>query len=316
VRRPFDSRQVVRRGDEVLSTRITSFGRFEAVGGRGDPATTAVPPDVPAVVVNLRSVLDVGLDRGLLTRGAVRTVLDRRCQTVYSRQPLAAGELTEKPSRRNHVASCVDEAGIVLEEVAIADGKQISRTAAIAVEEEPVLDPTLFQTRDAVLPVLGGGGSVQEVKPESRAPGDFFELASAPEGFTRRGRFAVVPPQAEAFANPTMRNNRIAGVSDVWVRGPDVLIVEQGYSLGGADVFPAEGGTVDMGGAGKGRLLISPRRPELQSGRKGGGFVRVYGTVSVDELERVAARLQMVPGGTLEFLDPEAQRRADTRADD
>src|SRR5207249_3361844 len=100
----------------------------------------------------------------------------------------------------------------------------------------PAVDSSLFATEGNIPPLSQGGGSFRPVDPASRPPGTFWELpGSLPDGYTRQGRYAVVPPQPENFSNPGLRSNRLAGVSDVLVRGPDVIVVDRGGTLGGVD---------------------------------------------------------------------------------
>jgi hypothetical protein len=134
---------------------------------------------------------------------------------------------------------CIDEAGLPLEQVAFTEGKLVTRRLAVLVDESPRLMKAMFSTGKPSVAPRQGGGSVRPVDPSSRPPGDFWELTAPPEGFERRGRYVVVPPQA-GFDDPAQRAGIIAFTSDVWVRGIDVVVLEQGSTLGGTPPFGAD----------------------------------------------------------------------------
>jgi hypothetical protein len=115
----------------------------------------------------------------------------------------------------------------------------------------------------------------------------------------------VIPPQPQAEADPTIGSNQLAGTADVYERGADVFLVDQGATLRGADAFkpdPANPRT-DLGPRlGRGEVLIGPRGNEVRVAMKGGRYLRVYGTLPVGELAALAGRLQPVEGTGLAYL--------------
>jgi hypothetical protein len=128
----------------------------------------------------------------------------------------------------------------------------------------------------------------------------------------------VVPPQAEAFSDPSLRGRRLAFVSDVLVDGPHVIVVEQGGTLGGVPPFPPEPDAprLDLGPLGEGIVVLGTRDASVRVDLRGGRFVRVRGTVDVDVLASVARGLRKTAGGELVFesgsptADPNARRNA------
>src|SRR5206468_3371693 len=110
-----------------------------------------------------------------------------------------------------------------------------------------------------------GGGVVHAVTAGSRTPGSFWELGSPPRGFSYRDRYAVVPPQG-AIADPRQRSSVIATVDDIWVKGPDVLIVEQGGTLGGTAPFARDPNArrLRVGVLGRGELIYGLRSSEVR----------------------------------------------------
>src|SRR5439155_118106 len=74
-----------------------------------------------------------------------------------------------------------------------------------------------------------------------------WNLDQPPDGFTFKGRYAVTPPDTRAFQQPLDEPKRVAvEVSDVWVRGTDVLIMEQGVATSERGVFTARSFSEDV----------------------------------------------------------------------
>lgn len=316
VRRPFDGRVVDRAGEPPggrrQSVTVTRFGFFGTDSPRAEPTVLHVPPNPPAGDADPVDALNaaVGLDRAELRERRRIEAVDRRCQVYRIGGPIAGGALTPIGAvEGEHTDVCIDSSGLVLEEVNVVDDDRVlRRRVAVDVDESPDLGEEAFSGPDAeVAPADEGGGSVLEVEPTSRPPADpFFELPSAPGGFEHRGRYAVIPPQAEAFADPVQRNARVAGVSDVYVGGPDLVVIDQGGTLGRVDAFENHpfGRPVDVGALGTGELLLGARISEVRVARDGGRYVRVYGTVAPELLLDVIRSLEPRDGGELVYLDP------------
>jgi hypothetical protein len=99
------------------------------------------------------------------------------------------------------------------------------------------------------------------------------------------------------------RSSIIASVDDVWVDGADVLIVEQGGTLGGGEPFSADKNarSVHAGPLGDGELAYTLRSSEVRVRTGGGRFVIVEGTLSPSRLLAVARSLVKTNGGALTF---------------
>jgi hypothetical protein len=306
VRRPWESRLDTLAGKppggKVLSFQAARFGkRITGITGQ-DASSLDLPPAVPPSDVRLLPVLQAGLDGGELVRREVREVLGRRCQVYRSAQYLSAVVL-KPPTDKEYADTCVDEAGIVLEEVLVTQGDIVARRVAVEIEEDALLSDDLFPDLPSSVPPASGGGVLRKLKAGSMPPGDFFVLDAPPPGFELLGRYTVIPPQADNFSDPTREGARRAGTSDVWVRGVDVLIVDQGGTLRGDPPFTVDetNPKVDLGQLGQGERLLSAVTNEVRVILPSGRYLRVAGTLSPDDLAAVARSLHSVPGGTLEY---------------
>lgn len=315
VRRPFDGRVVDRSGeppgDDEQSVTVTRFGFFGTDSPRAQPTVLHVPPNPPAGDADPVDALNAAVDLDLAELRERRRIeaVERECHVYRIGGPVAGGPLTPVGGvEGEHTDVCVDASGLVLEEVNVVDdGRVLRRRVAVEVDESPRLDGDVFRGPDAEVPPADqGGGSTLEVEATSRPPADpFFELPDAPAGFEHRGRYAVIPPQAEAFGDPRQQGQRVAGVSDVYVRGPELLVIDQGGTLGRVDAFEEHpfGREVDGGSLGSDELLLGPRTSEVRVAREGGRYVRVYGTVAPELLLDVIRSLEPRDGGELVYLD-------------
>ena len=311
VRRPFESRMETKLGEppggDSVSSRIGWYLHTATVGGGAQPSLLEVAPGAPPTDLRLDAVLPVALEHELIERREVRRVAGRECQVYRSLQTLAAR--VQPPTDDEHADTCVDAAGLVLEEVVTVDGDVLTRRVAVEVDESPSFDDGLFRADGTPVEAAAGGGFVRRVKDGSTPPGEFFVVDAPPAGAQRLGLFSVVPPQPENFGDDPLReSSRRAAVVEAWQRGGDIIAVEQGGTLRGAAPFEPTPGVpkVTVASFGEAELLVTGSGIELRVVRDGGRYVRLYGTVPPDELIAVASSMRQVPGGTLELEDAPA----------
>lgn len=309
VRRPWESRldssAGAPPGGKRLSSQIATFGQRTNVSEGDEPAVVVLGPALPASDLRLAAVLAPATEAGRIERREVRRVLDRPCQVYRSGDYLSAAALTP-PDPELYVDSCVDAAGLLLEEVLVSKERRIARRIAVEVDEDPSLDDALFPSSEGTVTPAKGGGSMRRLKEGTNPPSPFSVADAIPAGFASTGRFSVIPPQAENFGDdPEREGFRRAMVSDVYVRGVDVLIVEQGGTLRGGAPFEVDPGspTVDLGALGTGEIRFSGVGNQVRVLVGGGRFIQATGTLSPEELAAVLRSLREVPGGQLEFAD-------------
>ena len=310
VRRPFESRLETWRGappgERRLSAQVGAFARRRNESTSAEAVVLGVPPGAPPSDVRLAPALRDAEAAGLLERREVRRVADRPCQVYRSGQLLSASSL-KAPTAAEYTDSCVDAAGIVLEELLVLDGEILSRRIAESVVEDAVVDDELFETGDRTLEPADGGGLVRRMG-EGLPTGEFlrFDPAAIPAGFEWKGRFNVIPSQPENFADPQRVGARETSFADVFVRGADYLVIDQGGTLQGVDPFTEDPASPrrDVGAFGAAEVRLSALGVELRVKRSGGRFLRLRGTLPPAELAPIGASLQPVEGtGPLEFLE-------------
>ena len=299
VRPPFESRIDASTG----ATQLTGLDRIRFEND-GDPLVVAREPGLAPPHVRIGAVLDDALGAGLVELGEEKEIIDRRCRVVRSGAPLAAGPLVAITDD-DHVDTCIDADGIVLEELVVAGGDVALRRIATSVDLDVELDDARFDPGPITLPADEGGGAALRVDPSSGDVGPFWVLPAnePPAGFERVARLSIVPPQPERFANDDPRT--VAGTADVFRRGrTDAVVVWQGGTIGRADAYaPADGATVDGGELGDGEVLLSALGTELRFPQPRGRFVHVIGTLPTDDLLAIARSLIETEGTGLVYLD-------------
>ncbi|MGH2685159.1 MAG: hypothetical protein ACRDJP_06825 [Actinomycetota bacterium] len=308
VRRPFDSRLETYRGDKVEgepgSVQVSAFARLRQQGAGGAPTVLAVPPGLAASDVRLDVVIPAALERGLLLLRAEDEVDGRPCRVYRSGQLLTGGVLAV-PAEDDYADSCVDAAGLVLQETLVSDGEMILRRTATDVEIDPETADEAFDAGEPTVPAASGGGSVRPLAPGTGRPGSFWVLDAPPDGFRSCGRFSVVPPQLTDPGGGA--DQRVASVAQVFVRGRDLLVVDQGATLQGDPPFEiGRGEPADLGELGDGELVLGSQTSEARALLDGGGYVRVFGTLPPDDLLEIAGGLQVEDqSGPLDVLTDE-----------
>jgi hypothetical protein len=308
VRPPFDSRLETRAGAppgaEVVAVQVAVMDRLR-IEASDTPLVFARVPGLAPSDVRMAPIVAAGEAAGLLERGEHRTVAGRRCQVLRSGTLLGAGPLVPI-TEDEHAESCIDGDGLLLEETLFLGGRPTLHRRAVEIDLSPAIDDDLFAAGDIVLPVDQGGGSSRPVDPDSGAEGSFWVLpeAARPRGFAHVGRFSVITPQTERFAEPG-RSAVVAGTVDVFVRGADYVTVHQGGTLGRVPAFatPPDAPAIDGGAVGAGALVLSATGSELRFPQTGGRFVHLAGTLPPDDLAMLARQLEETEGSGLVYLD-------------
>lgn len=303
VRRPFLAHVVQRsNGGQVTAERWSDLGVL-VTRSQGAPAvaiTTAIAPaasdlrpDHLADRLVAAGRLEVHEER-IDVHGRTCRLMDEAGEAATAEPgPVDAGNLGSVPLL---VSRCVDDQGLVLEERwTTVDGTRVLTKRA---EELQLGDdvPEIVLPDAEALPDSQGNGAIEEV--DAAEPPPFlerFELP-APEGFTFVGRYAVVPARVSTSADPAALDVGLALYTDVWRRGPDLLLLDQGATTGAPAPFPPDTriGETDLGELGTAEVASDLRSAEVRLTRADHGFVRLAGTIPPTELVLLARTLQVL----------------------
>ena len=282
VRRPFEAEDDVFPGPSASGTPasvvITGLGAQRSRAGTEAaviaPAPRPTPYDVRLDAVATAAVADHSLD----LRGT-RVIASRRCRVFRTATSLASGTLAGRPTDDEHVDTCVDDRGLLLDEVHVAGGHVTQERRAIAVDVGPAAAHTFDATSGTHLSVQQGGGAVVRLTDDSRPPGVAFYELGDDAGFTHVGRYAVVAPRMPSA--PGRQAALDTAIDDVYVRGVDVVVVENASGSPGAS------------------RRLGALTSSVTVSRERGVVVRIIGTIPPDRLTAMAHHLRSRPPGTI-----------------
>lgn len=301
IQRPFDAHVTLRNADgDITAERWSSLGSVVTQSADAPAAGLSVAAAPALSDSRLDRFATELVDAGKATEGEQHNVGGRAC-TSYTEQSFvgtvpdgATPGLNDATPIRSVVDRCVDAQGIVLQEHwSTPGGERLLTKRAIELEVGDDLELDLEAPEAELLSAQAGNGAFRKLDDATPPPfAEQFSLAP-PEAFTHLGRYAVVPPRLRA-ADGSADDAQLALYTDVWVRGADLLILDQGAGTGGATPFSPSSTwrPITLGSFGQAELAGDTRSAEVRLRRGDGGFVRLAGTVPVDELLALAETIR------------------------
>jgi hypothetical protein len=296
VHRPFESRIEIRAGappgSRSLSTRSSTFGVLASRSRNAEPLNIAAPPSLASGDLRVDAVLRAAVEDKTILRRERREVFGRQCQVYRAGGPVFAGDIEKySPPGKEYADFCVDRNGIVIEEAWYINDELIRRRAAVEVEINPSIDRRLFDI-DVPANPRTFRGQVERIGKTSST--GLWVLPRTPKGFEALGRYAVVIPQA-AVPSPgePLPGPGPSSTTDVYVRGPDLLVVDQDPSL--VRVIQQESRAqrkVKLPKLRDAKLIVDARMSEIRGRTTDGSVVRIFGTLPPSELLRLARQLR------------------------
>lgn len=296
VRRPFTSRIESWRGPPPgvrrLSVRQSSFGILTNVGS-AEPLNIAVPPSLASGDLRIDAAIEEAVRDRTIWRREQREVYGRPCQVYRAGGPVFAGDLKRyEPRSGDYADVCIDRSGLVIEEAWFSKGKLIQRRVATEVTTDAPIDPDLLAID---VPEKEGfqRGTVERLPAGSPTEG-LWVLDRLPRGFEALGRYGVaIPPSAVPQLNQLLPPIAPTSTADVYVRGPDLLVVDQDPSL---EILTRQEGRVvrdiELPNLKDAKLIVDARMSEVRGQDENGSIVRLYGTLRPSELLALAKGLR------------------------
>jgi hypothetical protein len=303
-RRPFESRIETYRGGgtdgERSSLRQSTFGTLANVStGTDQPLNLAAPPSLASGDIRFDAVIAEGLAEKEIAKRERREVYGRACQVYRAGGPVSAGDVTRYDPKNDETYAdvCLDEHGIILEEYWVEKGRLLRRRVATELAVDVKIDPDLFEIRTPNNPKIDRG-TMKKIDDDTESRVPLWLPPKTPAGFERLGRYSVIlskqaAPQLGGVALPSA-----SSASEVFVRGPDLIVIDQDPSLtavASQESRPMR--DIDIGPLGRGKLIIDARMSEVRALTDEGSLVRVFGTVKPSELIRLARTLQPAQTG-------------------
>lgn len=308
VRRPFDSRLVTVIDGKEVGRRGSRFGTLVLSTGQG-PKGLVSPPSPGTGDLHLEAALPEAVEKGWAEVRERRKVAGQVCQVYRVGSTVASGELVPngtKPKESSDV--CVDRTGLLLEEVWSKDGHPLQRRVATKRRIGLPLDDADFTSNgETPLSIDQGNGFLRRVDPASAWEGTVYRIPEPPAGFTYKGRVVVQPPKLSPFRNPLDDGPQTEQVSlvDAWERGPDLLVFSQTIAAS-ITAVPNDAKTarpLDLGPFGNAATVLDLRSNEVRIELPEDRFIRIAGSLPLDELVDVAHSMRAEVGTGLVFLD-------------
>ena len=309
IRRPFDGRVQSFIDGRQTGDRASRFGALIITTGEG-PRTLVSPPSPATGDLRLAPALADAVEEGWLELRERRKVLGRECQVYRAGSTVVAGTLVPVGTTAGERSDlCIDDEGLLLEEVWFKDGLPLQRRVATSLEVGKTYPDSTFQLAadEPALTIDQGNGFIREVDAASAFEGTVYRLTEPPEGAEYRGRFVVQPPTLSPFQNPldtaAERREQVSMV-DVWVRGPDVLAFSQTIAADIAAV-PSDAKTakrIDLAPIEDAAAVLDLRSNEVRAELPEARFLRIAGSYTREDLVAVARSLRAEEGTGLVFL--------------
>jgi len=297
VQRPFTASDLTyagatapRNGDSATSGNMSTPTGLYAVDAQGLRLVSGRQPGPPSGDEFVGAALSELTGRGLADDlGTTSTIAGRRC-TVYRFAAPPSGPIAPYDHGADHDDLCFDADGLELSESWTYQGALVLQRTAVTVHTfaGAASDPSLPAPPSLAGAVRAGSGGAT-VTPDAH-PSTFIAPPPAPSGFTPSGT-------AVDFALPDAQNpSQTVATSVVWAftQGPRVITVEAGRERGGA--LPWNTGdtvarTTQLAGLGAASTVLRSDGFELRVDLGGGAWVRVRGTVPLDQLIAYGQRL-------------------------
>jgi hypothetical protein len=311
VRRPFDgvvySKEGAPPGGAEQWHAVSNFGMYSdtttSATGNRPGSTTQVQKALPQSALGdfrLDATLDDLVTAGTFVRAEARQVLGRECQVYRTGQPLESFG-TSAPTDSDYTLACIDDAGLMLEEVSVQGGKLGERIIATQVDTEPAITDATFAITGTPQVLADGGTELDPIDPATVPVPGYWRLDAAPAGYTMQGRYllrhAANPATDETGAATTTATGTaptiVDSYVDVYVAADKAIIVTQGPSTGEPSTQTTGGITGDVGTLGSTTAVASLTGSALVAypATPAGWYVHVAGTVPRATVQQLAQSL-------------------------
>jgi hypothetical protein len=305
IRRPFDAHLVSKAGappgtDEQWSL-IWNLGKYGQTTSGGSPEVGQVAPQAALGDIRLDATLtDLVADAKFVAKER-RIVLGRECQVYRTGQAVETLSVAA-PTNTDYAEACIDSDGLLLEEVVVSSGKLAERLIATSVDDQTAPADSVFTITGDPTPLAQGGSQLSPIDATTKPADGYWGLATPPTGYTLQGRYVLQTP-ADQSASDTSASTTTTSTTappapvpsyvDVYVNGPDTIIVRQGPTAGEPQSDATQGTSVDLGALGSAPLgaTLTGSHIVAHPAAPAAWYVELQGTVGRDTLKQVASQL-------------------------
>jgi hypothetical protein len=196
-----------------------------------------------------------------------------------------------KATDKDYVDVCIDEAGLMLEEMAVNNEKVSLRVIATAINLTPEFGTDEFTISQAPLGTADGAAVLTEIDKAVSPNANLLALSKAPEGFEHKARYLLrEAPDADAAATGVAPTKDT--YVDVYVNGTQTLTIHQGPVAYEPQVDTTESQTVNIGLLGDAKLVPGIVGHQITINPTGQWFIHFAASMTSADLQAAATQLR------------------------
>jgi hypothetical protein len=305
VQRPFNGIVVAKAGAPPGSTEqwraVSNFALYSDTTAGGSPTVQHAVPQPALGDFRLDATLQDLVTAGTFAPREVRQVLGRQCQVYRTGEPLESFG-TQAPTATDYTDACIDNAGLMLEEVSVQSGALAERIIATAVDTPATINNDTFTVTGTPETVAQGGTDITQIDASTPPLAGYWVLDAPPPGYTLMGRYHLVTQAQDTSASDpeatttTTEAGQAPPTSDSWadvyVSGNNMIVITQGTGSE-PDTQTSGGVTGDVGALGSTTAVANLTGSELVAHptETGTYYIHVTGTVPLATIQQVASSL-------------------------
>jgi hypothetical protein len=294
VRRPFDDHVIFYAGETVSETtefEITdNLGLSATSSAGGAPQVQQGLPTAGKTDVRLDITLDDLVKSEYFTAREQRRVAGRNC-TVFRTGRTVESNSVAKATDTDYVDVCVDESGLMLEEMAVNSGKVSLRVIATEIAFEPTFADDTFTINLPPLGTADGAPVLEEIDKDTSPNANLLRLATLPAGFEHKARYLLREAPAAEAAGAGVAPTKDTYV-DVYVNGTKTVVVHQGPTANEPQIDTADAQTIDIGLLGQAKLLLGVSGNNVVANPTGMWFIHLNATLPSADIQALASQLR------------------------
>ena len=294
VRRPFDDHVIFYAGSEVSTTAeyevIDNLGISSTSSSGAAPQVQQGLPTAGKTDVRLDVTLDDLVKNEYFVAREQRRVAGRNC-TVFRTGRTVESNAVAKATDTDYVDVCVDESGLMLEEMSVNKGKVSLRIIATEIAIEPATDDSILTIDQPPLGTADGAPVLEEIDRTVSPNANLLRLATVPSGFEHTARYILKEaPAAEAAATGVAPTSDT--YVDVYVNGTKSIVVHQGATQHEPQIDTTDAQTIDIGLFGEAKLLLGISGNSVIVNPTGMWFIHINATLPTADIQALAGQLR------------------------
>ena len=309
VQRPFNARITglagAPPGTDQQWQAITNLGLYSDTTGTDAPQVNQVAPHSALADFRLDATLNDLLGTGSFVAKERRTVLGRECQVYRTGKALESFDVAAA-NGTDYADACIDDKGLMLEEVTVASGALVQRVTATSVNDAVGATDADFKITGTPLTVAQGGSVLTPLDATKAPTVGYWVLDTPPEGYTLKARYKYsVPAPDAASTDPTASTTTTTTTPgtppktndsfiDVYTNGINTILIQQGVvaSQPQSDATDVTT-TATVGNLGSSKIAVGLTGSTVVALPTGtpGWFVQATGTVPLATLQAAVGPL-------------------------